>query len=391
MELIKTTAQVKISKLKNRYRVVQGGTSASKTFSIIPMLIHYAVSKPNSEISIVAETFPHLRRGAFKDFQKIMKMIGYWKPECMNKSEYKYSCSNGSYREFFSADKAERQLGARRDVLFVNEAKSIKWETFHQLSVRTKRFIYIDYNPTEQFWAHTEIIDTDEADFLILTYKDNEAVDDSIVKEIEKAKEKAKTSEYWANWWRVFGLGETGVVEGLIFRDWKQVDRIPNEAKLLGYGMDFGFNDSTALIAAYLYNNQYYFDEVFYLNEVTPLDMHQVMQQKNVSRSHYIYSDESSPMIIKDLKRKGWKSIPAAKGKDSIVFGINKLQEQTFHITKNSTNIVKELRNYVWDTDRSGQRLDKPIDNFNHSIDAMRYFMTSQTTKKQGKYHYAKL
>ena len=212
----RTTAQAKIAALRSRIRVVQGGTSSSKTYSIIPTLIMYAVNNKGAEISIVSESIPHLRRGAIRDFLKIMIAIGNslngW-----NKSTLTYTFSNGSFIEFFSADQSDKLRGARRDILFVNEANNINWESYHQMSVRTRKFIYIDYNPTQEFWAHTELIGRDGTDFVILTYKDNEALEPAIVKEIEAARDKASESPYWANWWNVYGLGQTGSLQGVIF------------------------------------------------------------------------------------------------------------------------------------------------------------------------------
>src|SRR6056297_1395877 len=200
-----TTAQRKISKLRKRIRIVQGGTSSSKTFSIIPMLVQYAIQRPQSEISIVSESIPHLKRGAIRDFKKIMIWTQNWIDQNFNRSTHTYNFTNGSFMEFFSADQSDKLRGARRDVLFINECNNIDFESYQQLAIRTKKFIYLDYNPTSKFWVHNELMD--DADFVVLTYKDNEALEQSIVKEIEKARDKAKYSEYWANWWKVYGLG----------------------------------------------------------------------------------------------------------------------------------------------------------------------------------------
>ena len=176
-----TKAQAKIANLKKRVRIVQGGTSSSKTFSIIPLLITYAIDKPNSEISIVSESIPHLRRGAMRDFIKIMEWTGNYNPDNWNKSSFTYLFNNGSFIEFFSVTEESKLRGARRDILFVNEANNVPWEAFHQLSIRTKKFIYIDYNPTAGFWAHTELVGKSDTDFIVLTYKDNDALDPAII------------------------------------------------------------------------------------------------------------------------------------------------------------------------------------------------------------------
>lgn len=372
MSFQKTTAQIKIAKLRKRIRIVQGGTSSSKTFSIIPLLISYAIENPMSEISIVSESIPHLKRGAIKDFQKIMIFCDLYRDEQFNKSDLKYRFKNGSFIEFFSVDQPDKLRGARRDILFVNECNNIDFESYQQLSVRTKKFIYLDYNPTSEFWVHSELMKDIDSDFVILTYKDNEALDPAIVREIEKAKEKAKTSSYWANWWQVYGLGQIGSLEGVVFSNWKIIDTIPAEANFIGCGLDFGFtNDPTALVAVYEFNNQIIVDERIYTTGLLNSDIIRKMEQ---DKRFPIYADSAEPKSIEEIRRAGFNIKPVVKGKDSISFGIAILQEKEILVTKSSINLIKELRAYSWDTDKTGKRLNKPCDEMNHAIDALRYF-----------------
>jgi phage terminase large subunit len=368
--LTKTTAQNKISNLKKRVRIVQGGTSSSKTFSIIPLLIQYAIQTPNSEISIVAESIPHLRRGAIKDFIKIMQWTSNFKDDNWNKSNLIYTFSNGSYIEFFSADMPDKLRGARRDILFINECNNVTFESYQQLSIRTKKFIYLDYNPTNEFWVHTELLSDLNSDFVILTYKDNEALDKAIVSEIERAKDKALTSSYWANWWNVYGLGQIGSLEGVIFNNWKQIDTIPNEAKLIGTGIDFGYtNDPTAIIEVYKWNNQRILNEICYQTQLSNAQI-----SKYITNRLPCYCDSAEPKSIAELRRLGLNATGVKKGADSINFGIQIMQEQDYLITKSSTNLINEFRKYSWDKDkRTGSQTNKPIDMFNHAMDAVRY------------------
>lgn len=367
-----TTAQSKIARLRKRIRIVQGGTSSSKTFSIIPLLITYAIENPMSEISIVSESIPHLKRGAIKDFQKIMILCDLYKDSQMNKSDLKYRFKNGSYIEFFSVDQPDKLRGARRDILFVNECNNIDFESYQQLSVRTKKFIYLDYNPTNEFWVHTELMNDIDTDFVVLTYKDNEALDNAIVKEIEKAKEKAKTSSYWENWWNVYGLGQLGSLEGVIFNNWQIIDNIPGEANLLGFGLDFGFsNDPSSLIAVYEWNNKIICDERIYSTGLLNTDIIRLMNQ---DKRLPIWADSAEPKSIEEIRRAGFNIKSVEKGKDSIVYGISVLQDKEILVTKSSVNLIKELRSYSWDKDKAGKKLNKPIDDFNHAIDALRYF-----------------
>jgi phage terminase large subunit len=367
--LVRTTAVNKIIALKKRIKIIQGGTSAGKTFGIIPVLISKAANTPNLEISIVAESIPHLRRGALKDFINIMKWTSRFFEGRFNKSLLRYDFGNGSYIEFFSADDSSKLRGARRDILYINECNNVTFEAYNELSIRTKREIFLDFNPANEFWVHTELKHEDDSDFLILTYKDNEALDERIVKEIEKNRSKATTSSYWANWWRVYGLGEIGMLEGVVFSNWKMIDTIPNEAKLIGYGLDFGFtNDPTAIIEIYNYNGQRIVNEIVFQTGLVNNEIAKKLQKNVIA-----YADSSEPKSIEEIRRTGQLIKGVTKGQDSVNFGIQIMQSQSYLVTAQSTNLIKELRAYCWDRDKTGKQMNKPIDNFNHTIDALRY------------------
>lgn len=366
--LKKTTAQSKIAKLKRRVRIVRGGTSSSKTFSIIPLLISYAVENANCEISVVAESIPHLRRGAIRDFLKIMDMVGMYEPTKWNKSSLTYTFNNGAFIEFFSADQPDKLRGARRDVLFVNECNNIDWESYYQMAIRTRRFIYLDYNPVVEFWVDTELKNDKDSEMVVLTYKDNEALDASIVKEIEKAKVKAETSSYWANWWRVYGLGEIGNLEGVVFSNYKTIDTIPSEARLIGCGLDFGYsNDPTALVEVYQYDGQRIINLKCYRTAMLNSDIAKVLPE-----GVPIYADSAEPKSIEEIRRYGKMIRAVTKGKDSILYGIQIMQSQEYLVTKDSTELIKELRGYCWDKDKAGNTLNNPV-GVDHAIDAWRY------------------
>jgi phage terminase large subunit len=383
----KTTAQLKIRKLRKRLRIIQGGTSSSKTFSIIPLLIQYALQTPMSEISIVSESVPHLKRGAIRDFLKILNWTNNYKEDSWNRSSLRYEFSNKSFIEFFSADQPDKLRGARRDILFINECNNISFDSYQQLAIRTKKFIYLDYNPTSEFWVHEHLVNDEDAELIILTYKDNEALDQSIIKEIEKAKEKAKTSAYWDNWWKVYGLGQIGSLQGVVLDNWKQVDVIPHDAKLIAYGMDFGFtNDPTTLIGIWKQDGQLWIDELLYQTNMTNNDIGNYLKSISFGKKELI-CDSAEPKSIEELRRQGFNVHPAIKGADSVKIGIDILKRYEINVTKTSANLIKELRSYQWETDSSGKLTGSPVDAMNHLIDPLRYVALNKLNNRpSGKY-----
>jgi phage terminase large subunit len=386
MDFVVTTAIKKLYKLDKRIKVVCGGTSAGKTFGIIPILIDKAIKNPNLEISIVSESIPHLRRGALKDFLKIMMLLNRYTDVQFNKSTLKYNFTNGSYIEFFSTDMPDKLRGARRTDLYINECNNIPFDAYQQLMVRTSDNIWLDYNPTSSFWVDREVLNGQDVDFITLTYKDNEALPETIVKEIESARVKASKSNYWKNWWKVYGLGQLGSLEGVCIPDWKEI-QLPDEARILCYGMDFGYsNDATSVVAMYKYNDSYIFDEIIYKKGLLNRDISNLLKTYNVS--DVIYADSAEPKSIAELNHYGHIVYPVKKGRDSINYGLNLINQNKIFITSRSKNLINELRNYIWMTDKQGNVLNKPIDAYNHAIDALRYSITSQLQDpNKGEYH----
>ena len=365
----RTTAINKILALKKRIKIVQGGTSAGKTYGILPILIDRAAKTPNTEISVVSESIPHLRRGALRDFLKIMKSINRYVDDRYNKTLLKYEFANGSFIEFFSADDSSKLRGGRRSILYINECNSVSFESFNELSIRTKDEVFLDYNPTAEFWVQTELEGQEDAEKIILTYKDNEALDKGIIDQIEKNIKKAETSNYWRNWVNVYVNGVMGRLEGIVFSNWQTIDTIPNEARLIGIGVDFGYtNDPTSIIEVYKMNETRILNEVTYQTGLLNSDIAKILP-----RDVPVYADSAEPKSIRTIQLAGVTIKGVTKGRDSINYGIDVMQRENYLVTSQSTNLIKELRSYCWDTDKTGKRLNKPIDNFNHAIDAVRY------------------
>lgn len=365
---LQTTATKKISKLKKRIRGVGGGTAASKTISILMWLIDYAQSHKNEVVSVVSESFPHLKRGAIRDFIDIMEKNNYFERKRWNKTDKIYEFETGSKIEFFSADQPGKVRGPRRDVLFINEANNISYVTYTQLEIRTRKMIWLDWNPVQEFWWYDEVSPREDVDFIRLTYKDNEALSQEFIEALEMRKGKK-------NWWRVYGLGYLGEVEGKIYKDWQIIDKIPHEARLYRYGLDFGYsNDPAAIVAVYDYDGGYILDEILYQKGMSNQQLADTF--KNLQRA-LIIADSAEPKSIDEIKSHGLNILPSIKGRDSVLYGIQYLQDQRVSMTKKSLNLIKEYRNYLWEKDRDEKIINEPTDIFNHLMDATRYAIAS--------------
>lgn len=369
-------ATYKLAALDKRIRAAAGGTSASKTISILLLLIDKAILAANKNgqllISVVSESLPHLKRGAMRDFINIMEGHGYFKESSWNRTDFTYFFSPNVKMEFFGVDSPDKVRGPRRDVLFMNEANNCPWNSFEQLEVRTKDEIWLDWNPTNEFWFYKEILPNrqEDLDFVTLTYKDNEALSESIVKSIEARK-------YNKSWWNVYGLGQLGEVEGKIYKDWKIVDSIPHEARLERLGLDFGYaNDPAVLVAIYYYNGGYIVDELIHrklMSNRKIADFITSSGRENV----LVVADSAEPKSIAEMLEHGVQIIGAPKGQGSVNQGIGWVQDQRVSMTKRSVNVIDSYRNYMWKTDRDGNILDKPDHEFSDAMDAVRYGLVS--------------
>jgi len=367
-----TTNTREIAKLKKRIRAIQGGTSASKTISILIGLIEYAQKdKTHTLTSIVSESMPHLKKGCIRDFKNILKSHNYWKDNNWAETDKVYTFENGSQIEFFGADQADKLRGGRRDRLFINEANNVSFSSFEELEVRTKEFIYLDWNPVSEFWFDEEVKNKrNDVDFLIVNYLGNEAIDPQTKASIEQRKNRK-------GWWQVYGLGQLGEIEGKIYSNWQIIDEIPHQARLERYGLDFGYtNDPTALVAVYYYNGGYILDEVLYGNGISNKYIADTLS--NLPKA-LVIADSAEPKSIDEIMSYRINILGSEKGKDSVRQGIQNVQSQQISVTKRSINIIKEYRNYLWITDKDGKVVNEPEHTFSHSMDAVRYALNSLT------------
>ncbi len=352
-----------------RWLVNQGSTRSGKTWSLLQLLYLIAsTARTPLLISIVSETLPHLRRGAIRDFKQMLQDEGLYNPKLWRESEKIYTTPNGSHIEFFSADSPAKVLGPARDILFVNECNNINYETVRQLAVRTRKTIFLDFNPREEFWAHTEILTRDEGVvFIKSTYLDNPFLTPEQVREIE-------ANRHNKEWWQVYGLGEVGSREGLCLQNWDLVDELPRDYKRRFFGLDFGFtNDPTTLIEVRVSGGELWVKEHLYAQGLTNPEIAKQIRLLDVPDSP-IVCDAAEPKSIEELRRFGVKRAePAHKGADSIRIGLEIINRYRLHITKSSLNLIKEARNYKYKRDIDGNPLNEPIGYFNHAIDALRY------------------
>lgn len=355
------------------YRIIveQGGTSAGKTISTLWVLLDYALTHAGKVISIVSDTFPNLRKGAMRDFLDICRETRVLEVATWNKAESTLTLPNGTIIEFFSTDMMGA-LGARRDILYINEANRISWDTFSQLEVRTREKIVIDFNPVAEFWAHTELLKSDREDvaFIKTTYRDNEALDASTVNAIEQ-----RRGDGNSNWWRVYGEGEIGSLEGNIYQGWlPRPEEEIRKGRLIRYGLDFGYsNDETALVAIYQQEDgSLGLVEEIYQKGILASQYPEIMRSHNIDPTVLIVADGARPEIIADIEDKGYCIVSALKDAGSVLRGIGFVQDAK--IVYDGKNLEREYLTYAWRVQKStGKTLDEPQDGNDHLMDAIRY------------------
>ncbi len=367
-----TTAFEKICKLKKEVRIIQGGKGSSKTISILMLFILLAISKrTNLILSVVAESLPNLKSGAMRDFEKILKSWNLYDKFKINLTDRTFTFGSNVI-EFFSVDGEGSRLGSRRTHLYLNEADFIKFSTYIELYSRTSEFTIMDYNPRRKFWAHKELIGEPHVDFLILNFTHNEFIPEKERASILWFKKKANEgSKYFKNKWRVLGLGLLGITEGIIFENWTEASKVPNEAAYLGGVLDWGFsNDPTGIAKLFRYNNKIYIQEFLYEKGLLNSQIAARIKQDSQLHGGLIIADSAEPKSIKELRSYGIK-IKGADNKD-IDFGLSVMQE--FELVVVGKNAVEEFENYSYKMNKAGESLGVPVDDWNHIIDPTRYY-----------------
>lgn len=360
----------------NKIVIHKGGTGSGKTYDLMQFLIVVALTNRNKIITVVSESKPHLDIGAIRILKTVLKQYGIWRDADFNITTSRWTASTGTIIEFFSADRIDKALGARRDWLYGNEINSLKEEVWDELARRSE-YVLADFNPTSQFWLEKWAENYDLVTIIASNYTDNPYLPETERNRIEKRASRD------ANFRRIHIDCEYGVYEGLVFTDWTQIDEMPEGNRR--YGLDFGYtNDPTALIASIETHDAFYLDEIVYRTGMLNRDISATMQSAGIKKNYdEIFADSAEPKSIDEIRLYGYNVKPALKGADSIINGIAKIKEKKLYITKRSVNLIRELRNYSWVTDKAGNATNKPIDAFNHAIDAARYVITAPARKPQ--------
>ena len=370
-----TTALKKLKPLfmsQKTYLIVQGGMRAGKTYPIMMLIISWCQTYKDKIASVAGLSYPHLAKGAIRDFQKIMKEAGIWEQERWNGGAKTYTFATGTILEFISVDKMDAH-GPARDLLFVNEANAMDFETFDQLAARTAEKVIIDYNPTSEFWAHTKTLKehADDCDFIILTYRDNEALAPKIRQYIESRK--PKPGEPASNWWTVYGEGQIGSLEDNIYQGWTiaRPEDFEN-TRLIRYGLDFGFNDETAMVEIReTEDGGIIVKEVIYESGILSNAYAEKLEAIGIDPTVLIVADAARPEIIASIRAAGFRIVGADKNAGSVLRGIDRVKQR--HIIYDGKDLEREYLSYAWRKTRGGETLNEPQDGNDHLMDAMRY------------------
>jgi len=359
----------------------EGGTSSGKTWSILQCLILWAIANHKQVTTVVGQDIPNLKKGSYRDIQNIIADSPFCAYHLLNhnKTDRVFEFRSGSNIEFVSFEDFQDAKNGKRDRLFCNELNGISYPVFAELQQRTRINTLADFNPTAHFWAHDKLARRDDVSWYVSNFAHNPFIDTNVlatIKGYEPTPDNIArgTADEWR--WKVYGLGEVGRLEGVVFENWKH-GTWPESPQWTCFGMDFGFtNDPTTLIEVALSGGELFARERIYSTGMTNGDISERLRALGLTGSDTIVCDSAEPKSIEELYRMGWNVIPAVKGPDSVTHGIDTLKRYPLNVCGESPNLTLELRNYKWATDREGRSMNKPVDSHNHAIDAMRYAVT---------------
>jgi phage terminase large subunit len=359
--------------------LLRGGSRSGKSYSAVQYLIVKAIEQGGTTISIVRKSFPSLRISTLRDFKSIMEKLHLWEEERYLATEKAYRFDNGSMIEFLSIDDAEKRKGTKRDYLFIDEANELNYEDFFQLFIRTTYKTILAFNPSfsKRSWIYTQVAVHPEATEYVSTYRDNPFLDSQIANEIERLKDISPS------YYKVYGEGEWGQTEGLVFDNVNTIDTIPEEAKLLGIGFDAGYtNDPSCMVTMFQYEDSIIFDEIIYKKGMLTNEIAEYLKgaYEYYGRTE-IWIDSSEPRLRDELFRYGLNIKSVTKGPNSIMNGIDLMKQYRILLTKRSSNLVNEFFSYSWKKDKNGESTNEPEDFNNHGIDACRYVTMMRMSK----------
>jgi phage terminase large subunit len=377
--------------------VHQGGSSSGKTYGILQYLFKIGAINNKETITVVGQDIPNLRVGAYRDAQNILSddpvLRKWYPPELHNKSNRTFTSVSGSIIEFNSYSDEQDAKSGKRDRLFINEANGVSYEVYEQLRIRTTKQVIIDFNPSASFWAHEKLQGDKDVEWIVTTFRDNAFINESVRNAIlsyEPTPENIKRGTANEYRWKVYGLGEVGRLEGLIFPDFKITHQYPTEPKWTCYGLDFGYtNDPTALVEVSLHAGNLYVRSHIYETGLTNPDISNKLIRIGMNKNIPIIADSAEPKSIDELKYFGWHIEPAQKGTGSVMQGIDTLKRYNLYIYAKSKDLIDEFSQYTWAKDRNGKPTNKPVDKFNHGIDAIRYAVQRQIQPQQSTFQIA--
>jgi phage terminase large subunit len=350
--------------------VNQGGTNSGKTYAITLVLFCMACQHKRLVITVVGQDIPNLKAGALRDALTIYGSITAISSliRSYNKSDRIFDFKNGSIIEFKSYDNAQDAKSGKRDYLFVNEANGIDWNVYTELALRTRKRVFIDYNPNNAFWVHDLLLGQPGVEMIISDHRHNPFIQQAVRDKIEALQ------NVDMELWKVYARGLTGKINELILSNWQICEAIPADAKLLAAGLDFGFsNDETGCLTVYRQNGELWVDELLYETGLTNTDIAERLVKAGLTKDTALIADSAEPKSIEELKRMGWRITGAKKGPDSVKHSIDILRRYRINVTRQSINLRNELKRYKWKVDRSGRALNEPVDSYNHLIDPLRY------------------